>query len=417
MRTLRKGILIIVVIATLGAAGYFGVQKYWKAHTAPKYRVAEVTRGELVSVINATGAVTPVLCVRVGTFASGPVVKLNVDYNSRVKKNDLLAKIDPTIYEAVRARDAAALEIAMADEGRVAQLLKQAVKEDERAKRLDKNAISDSDMDKIVYARTTLEAQLLMAQATIKQAKANLANAVANLNYCEIRSPVDGVIIDRKIDEGQTLAAQFQTPDLFVVAPDLRKEIHVYASVDEADIGLIRKAMDRNQPVQFTVDAWPNELFVGRIHQIRMNSTVKENVVTFQVVVATPNPDQHLMPGMTAKLSFQIDRRSNCIRIPNNAIRYFPKKAEYVRPEDRNLLEGNELEEALKEPGQVTIDRRSAEVRAKARRDANRRHLWVQDGEYLRAVEVVTGISDHQYSEMVEGNLKEGDELVTGTKG
>jgi HlyD family secretion protein len=419
MRALLRWTLILAIIAGLGAGGYAGVQRFWKNHSAPVYRTAEVSRGEIASVINATGTVTPVLSIRVGTFASGPVKELNVDFNSEVKEKDILARIDPAIYGAMLARDEASLDIAKADAVRVEELLKQAVKEEQRDKRLGKGAISESDLDKALFARTTLDAQLLVARATIKQAEANLKNSRANLDYCEIRSPVDGVVIDRKIDKGQTLAAQFQTPDLFVVAKDLRKEIHIYASVDEADIGLIRKAKDENQPVRFTVDAWPDELFEGHIPKnngVRMNSTVKENVVTYQVVVSTTNPDLHLMPGMTAKLSFQIDRRPNCLRIPNNAIRFFPKKSEHVRPEDRKLLEGSELEEALKEPGQVTIDKRSAEARAKSRREANRHHVWVNDGEFLRAVEVVVGINDYQYSELIKGDLKQGDVLVTGTK-
>src|SRR5262249_35270251 len=153
----------------------------------------------------------------------------------------------------------------------------------------------------------------------------------------EIRAPVDGVVIDRKIDPGQTLAAQFQTPELFIIAPDMKKEMYVMASVDEADIGLIRRAQESNQPVHFTVDAYPDDLFEGKIGQVRMNSTTTQNVVTYPVVVTAPNPDMKLMPGLTANISFQISEKKDTIRIPNAALRFYPKP-EQVRPEDRLLL-------------------------------------------------------------------------------
>jgi HlyD family secretion protein len=419
MRTLLKWLVIVAVLAAVGGMGYGGLHAYWKARNAPDYRKAKVVRGEIIAVINATGTVNPVLSVRVGSFASGPVTQLLVDFNSNVRKGQLLAKIDPQLYESVTDREAASLEMAKADQCRIEELLKQAVAEEDRAIRLLKNskdAISDSDMDKLHYTRTTLDAQLVQAKATIKQCQANLANAQANLGYCEIRSPVDGVIIDRKIDEGQTLAAQFQTPDLFVVAPDLKKEIHVYASVDEADIGLIRKAQGDGQPVFFTVDAYPDDLFEGKIYQIRMNSTTKENVVTYQVVVTTTNPDLKLLPGMTTKLSFQVDRREDATRIPNTALRFYPKKVELVRPEDRKLIEGSEEQEAEAESGDKSIDRRSAVQRSLAHRESSHRHVWVVEGEFLRAIPVVTGINDSEFTEMLSGDLQPDQELVTGTK-
>ena len=147
----------------------------------------------------------------------------------------------------------------------------------------------------------------------------------ANLDYTEIRSPVDGIVIDRKIDPGQTVAATFQTPELFIVAPDMRKEMHVFASVDEADIGLIRDAQESGQPVRFTVDAYPDDLFEGKIFQIRKSSTTTQNVVTYPVVVSAPNPDLKLLPGMTASISFQVARdATNVLRIPNAALRFYP---------------------------------------------------------------------------------------------
>lgn len=419
MRRLLKWLLVLGILGGAGVGVYAPLMAYWKTRTAPKFREADVTRGEIISVVNATGTVNPVLSIRVGSFASGPVAKLRVDYNTRVKKDELLAKIDPRVYEAVKSRDEAALAVANAEKDRVLETLKQAIADEERAQRLSKKSkdyISEAELDKLRFARTALQAQIKVTEAQVKQAAANLENAMANLGYTEIRSPVDGVIIDRKIDEGQTLVAQFQTPDLFVVAPDLEKEIYAYAAVDEADIGLIREAQDHKQPVYFTVDAYPDDLFTGCIAQIRMNPASKENVVTYQVVVSTPNPFLKLMPGMTAKLSFQIEKREGVVKIPNAALRFYPSKVQYVRPEDRKLIEGTEEETTEADSGDKTTDARSAVQRILAHRQSNRRHVWVVDGEFLRAVEVVIGLSDYKFTELVSGDLKEGDHLVTHVK-
>jgi len=223
------------------------------------------------------------------------------------------------------------------------------------------------------------------------------------------------VVIDRKIDEGQSLAAQFQTPELFVVAPEMEEHMHVFASVDEADIGLIRQAQEKKNLVLFTVDAYPDDLFQGEIHQVRMNPTTLQNVVTYTVVVETPNPEMKLLPGMTAKLSFQIDKHEGVIKVPNAALRFYPKP-EHVRPEDHELLEGSEEESKTEEGTENLESQRSATERAAARKNRNRRHVWVVEGDLLRAVAIVTGLSDSKHTEAVSGPLEEGQELVTGVK-
>ncbi len=202
-------------------------------------------------------------------------------------------------------------------------------------------AIADTDYDLAKANYETAVANVAVCKATIEQNKAALELAEANLDYTKIKSPVDGMIIDRKVDSGQTVASQFQTPEMFKVAPEMEKRIYVFASVDEADIGLIRDAQRRQQPVMFTVDAYPNDLFQGKIHQVRLNPTTTQNVVTYTVVVEAPNADLKLLPGMTASLSFQIDKHKNVLRVPNAALRFYPK-AEHVRPEDRPLLEGDD---------------------------------------------------------------------------
>jgi len=277
----------------------------------------------------------------------------------------------------------------------------------------NKDYVSETEMDQYRFNRLSLDAQLKVAEATVKQAEATLETSRANLAYTEIRSPVDGIVIDRKIDPGQTLAAQFQTPELFIVAPDMKKQMNIFASVDEADIGLIRQAQQKKQPVHFTVDAYPDDLFEGTIWQIRMSSTTTQNVVTYPVVVAAPNPDLKLMPGMTANITFQILEKKNVLRIPNAALRFYPK-SEAVRPEDRSILEG--LAPDPDKEKQTTEAVPSALEKAAANRKRDHRHIWVQDGEFLRAVAVVSGINDSKCSEVVSGEIADGQMVITGTK-
>ena len=426
-------VLPMLVLALLGVGAYYGWQ-YYTSRNKPEFRTAEVVLGEITSVVNATGTVQPTLRVSVGSVVSGPIVKLNVDYNDEVKKVDdveelsaeekeerLLAKIDPRIYDAAVKSDMAALSRAKAELRRVGALRDQAKIDYQRALRVQEvgeeekeEFISQSELDQYMYSYWSLEAQLGVAWASYEQAIANLENSQANLGYTEIFSPVDGIVIDRKIDEGQTLAAQFQTPELFVVAPNMDKEMYVYASVDEADIGLIRKAQEGDQPVFFTVDAYPEDLFEGRIHQIRKNPSTLQNVVTYPVVVTTPNGEMKLMPGMTANLSFQVEKLEEVIKIPNAALRFYPDK-EHVREEDQKILEGVEDEEDAEEE-QDSGDLRSAVQRVLARKERQKRHVWVKDGEKLKAVEVNVGLSDFKYTEMKSGDLKAGAELVTGRK-
>jgi len=418
MRFLAKVLAVLLVLGVAGAMAFPYVRDYWKARNRLVYRQVRVVRGEIVHVVNSTGTVQPVRRVQVGSFVSGPIKELYVDYNSRVEKGDLLARIDPQIVEANVARDRASRAIARAEVARIKALLQQAVKDEERARALqaaNEDYISETEMDKFHYGRLSLEAQVALAEAQVKQAEGNLENSEANLGYTEICSPVDGVVIDRKVEEGQTVAAQFQTPELFVVAPDMEKNMHVFASVDEADIGLIRDAKRREQKVFFTVDAYLDDLFEGTIDQIRMNPATTQNVVTYTVIVKAPNPQLKLLPGMTAKLSFQIQNRAGILKIPNAALRFFPKP-EQVRPEDRELLEGTEEDSASDEQARPAETQRSAVERAMASRNRNRRYVWVEDGDFLRAVEIVTGLSDSKYSEIVSGELGDGQEVVTGIK-
>lgn len=417
MASFLKWTIAFLVLATAAVLLLPHAQRLVTSRWAPAFRTARITQGEIIEVVNATGDVQPVQSVRVGSFVSGPIKKLYVDYNDHVRKGDLLAEIDPRLFTAVKARDEAILATAKARLKQVQALLTQATNDYERAQALreeDPEFISDTENDRYKFEALAREAEVEVAQASVDEALANLENSNTNLEYTRIVSPVDGIVIDRRIEEGQTVTAQFMTPELFVVAPNMEKEMHVYASVDEADIGLIRDAQRREQPVYFTVDAYPDDLFKGQIVEIRMNPTSIQNVVTYSVVVSAPNPEMKLLPGMTADLSFHVEKRAETLRVPNAALRFYPKP-DLVRPEDQGLLEGTRSGEQDDSPA-TTLDTRSAEQRTRDRRTRNRRHVWVVDGVRLRAVELVTGLSDYEYTEAVSGDLRVGQEVVVGTK-
>ncbi len=426
MRFPVKTTVALVVLAGAGVAAYLYVPPYLKTLRQVHYREAEVTKGSITAVVNSTGTVNPVLSISVGSFVSGPIEKLYVDFNDIVKKDQILAEIDPRLYKAAVDQATATLAVQKAQLNNAKALLQKAVNDEARALALrqeNKTFISDTDLDQYKFNRISLDAQVDVAKANVNQAKASLDTALANLGYTKIKSPVDGVVINRKIDPGQTLAAQFQTPELFIVAPDLKK-MYITASVDEGDIGQIRQSQIQGLPVRFTVDSYPDDLFEGTIFQIRQSSTTTQNVVTYPVVVAAENPeltlkpgesagknpDRKLMPGMTANLTFQIKEVKDVLRLPNAALRFFPRP-EQVRPEDRKILEGIQPEtKDSNDSAQATL---SAREKAELRRKRNKRYVWVVEGDQLRAVPVVIGLSDSQNTQVISGELKEGQKVVT----
>ena len=417
MKTFVLWMVVLIGIAGLSVAAYEPTLNYWKLRNAPQWRTAEVSQGRIVAVVNASGTIKPVRSLTIGSFVSGPIdptVPI-AEFNQEVKAGDLLCKIDPRIHNATLQRDMANLESSRAELDRVKAQLEQAERDLSRVTKLrekDKTFIAETELDKYHYSVLTYKAQVGVAVASVKVAQSNVDNSETQLKYCEILAPESGIIIDRKIDPGQMLAAQFQTPELFVIAPNLRERVDVHASVDEADIGLIRGAQDQNLPATFTVDAYTDELFQGTIQEVRMNATTTQNVVTYPVIVAALNPDLKLLPGMTANISFQVGDRPDVVKIPNSALRFYPNPAN-VRQADLPLVEG---QQGRADDQQATQSEQStsAQERSDLRRERNRRHVWIAENGLLRAVEVVTGLSDSRFTEMLEGNLKPGDRLVTG---
>ena len=410
MRRLLTWLGILGVLFGLVAAASIPMGAWLKQRFAVHYTTALVSRGRVETVVNSTGTIKPVRSVSVGAFTSGPIAEIYVDYNSPVKKDAMMARIDPKLFAAAVDRDRATLEIQKADLKRVEALLQQAKNNEVRARKLmavNKDYLSDTEMDQYYFGTLTAAAQVNFAKASITAAEATLKNSEANLGYTEIRSPVDGIVIERKVDPGQTVAASFQTPELFIVAPDMDKHMHVFASVDEADIGLIRTAQERGRAVKFTVDAYPSDLFEGKIYQVRKSSTTTQNVVTYPVVIETPNPELKLFPGMTANISFELETRDDVLRLPAAALRFFPT-AEQVRPEDRTYIDGGVVD--VNGGGPV----KSATEKVDMSKKRQHRVVWVQDGELLRAVPVTLGLMENQYVELLGGELVDGQAVVTG---
>jgi len=447
MRQLTIWLLILAVVAGLASATVAAIV-YWPRRAGPKYTTAKVTLGRVETVVNSTGKVKAVKSVSVGAFTSGPIDKVYVDFNSEVRKGldsgdyplmgtaiaglcglplaqshlssagllfpdkTLLAEIDPRLALTKVKQDRAFLETQIADQARLQAQLDEARNNAKRAdalQNINDSYISRAEWDEKHFSFVRSLAQLKLAKASVDQARASLENSEANLAYTKIWSTENGIVVERKVDPGQTVAASFQTPELFIIAADMDKQMHVYGSVDEADIGLITSAQARQQKLgksaglaSFTVDAYPGELFQGKIFQIRNNSTTEQNVVTYPVVVETTNPGGKLRPNMTATITFNIDAKDNVLRVPVAALRFIPTSAQ-ARPEDRHYLEVPLAGSA----------KRSVTEKVDLARQRQHRIVWVEDGPYLRAVPVTLGLIDRQFAELIEGDLTDGQSVVT----
>src|SRR6266853_331501 len=305
-RWVKRSIILIVLGGLVGGGAWYFARG---RNSAPQYQTVPVARGDLTQVVTATGQIGPVVNVQVGSQISGIIKKLFVDYNSVVKSNQVIAEIDPSTYKVNVLKAEAELSNARAN-------LALAQVQAQRADALyTNNLIAAADHD-------TATAQLEQAAAQVQSAEAALENAKVDLSRCTISAPVDGVVISRNVDVGQTVAASFNTPTLFVIANDLTK-MQIDALVSEADIGGV--AMEQN--VNFTVDAFPYRTFHGKVSQIRYGALTNQNVVNYDCVVAVDNSDGKLLPGMTASISVVIAEKDNAIKIPNAAMRFRPPEA------------------------------------------------------------------------------------------
>ena len=309
--------VLLVVAAGITVYGYLG---YSTSEFIPDVRTANVTQGDVVDSVGATGALEAVTTVNVGSQVSGIIQDLLVDYNSIVREGDVIMRLDPVLFETQLEQARANLIRAEADVERLRVARDDSLVKLRRAEDLaERELISLTELEAAQVAVRSAVAQLKSNEAAVTQAEASLSQNQVNLDNTVIRAPIDGIVISRLVDAGQTVAASLQAPELFIIAADLTK-MRVIAAIDESDVGRIRP----NQRVTFTVDAYPGEEFEGSVSQIRLEPVLTQNVVTYATVVDAPNPDLRLKPGMTATISLEIARRENVLRIPNSALRFRP---------------------------------------------------------------------------------------------
>lgn len=315
---MRKPVTLLVLLAVVGAVA--GAYYLRRGGPPPEIQTAPVSVGSIIETVGATGTVEAVTTVQVGTQVSGTIKELYADFNSIVRRGQVIARLDPSLFETQVEQARANLVRAQAEVERLKVALDDARQRLTRAEELAaRNLIPQTELEAAQVTARAAQAQLRSAQAQLTQAEASLNQAQVNLQHTIITSPIDGIVVSRNVDVGQTVAAGFQAPTLFVLAADLTK-MRVNASIDEADVGRIRPG----QRVRFRVDAYPTEEFTGTVVQVRLQPTVVQNVVTYAAVIDVPNPELKLKPGMTANVTIEVARRDNVIRIPNVALRFRP---------------------------------------------------------------------------------------------
>jgi len=381
-----------------------------------QYKTEKADRGDITQTVTATGTLSAVTTVQVGSQVSGVIARLYADFNSRVKKGQLLAELDPTPFEQqVEQRQADVTKAGVEAANAKVSLTRQ-----DRLVKAGIGVTADYDT-----AKATYDADV----AQVAQARAALSQAQTNLRYTKIISPIDGIVVDRAYDVGQTVAASFQAPTLFQIAQDLTK-MQVQADVDQSDIGRIQVG----QPARFTVDSYPDQEFRGRISQIRLNATVSQNVVTYPVIIEVPNPDEKLRPKMTANVTIDVAQVHNVLRVANSALRFKPEGAATTPTETGGPRgqRGGATSTAGGPPGggsSVPPERRMAQAgrggpgiagaggafqRGGAARRPGQTIYILDANKKPKPVSIRTGITDGHYTEVVGGDLKEGDEVIIG---
>ena len=381
-RRLRGLLTAVLPLALIGAGLAVYLSGFKPRVTDPVYRTHLVDRGAVSKTVTASGTLSARVTVTVGAQVSGRIQDLYVDYNTRVKKGQVIARIDPKLLAAEVARANANLAAAHAKLAQSRAATHEAKLQYERDRALAKKAIvATADVETKRAAAVSAAAEVQASLAAVAQAQATLKLVGANLGYATIISPIDGVVVSRSVDIGQTVAASLQAPTLFTIAQDL-KRMEVHTSVAESDVGLIKEGM----VVEFTVDAYPKEIFRGVVKQVRYEAQTVQNVVTYDAVVSVDNDALKLRPGMTANATFIIAKRENVLRVTAAATRWRPAGTEEGR------------------------GKRTAAT--KGERSPNKRRVFVlRDGEQ-KPERVELGLSDGKYFELLSGALKEGDQLI-----
>jgi HlyD family secretion protein len=368
MKKRAIGITLGVIVAV--ALIFFAV----RGKNSSLYKTDKATKGDIRSACIATGTVNPTTTVLVGTQVSGRIKELYADFNSPVTKGQLIALIDPAPFESQLEQARAILLSAQAGLAKAQATLKDSERNVERKRQLfASKVIGKSEIDAEETSNAVAKAQVGLAEAQVVQAGASYKLAETNLQYTKIISPVDGIVISRNVDIGQTMAAMFQSPTLFSIAQDLSK-MQINTNVDESDIGRIQPGQD----AEFVVDAYPETVFTGKVTQVRNAPVVVQNVVTYDVVITVANPDLRLKPGMTANVSIITGVKNGVLRVPNAALRFKPKKIPASAPGEHG------------------------------------QKVWLPDGDQANPVKVTTGITDGSWSEVLDGAITEGQEVIVG---
>jgi HlyD family secretion protein len=369
---------IYTFLALVILASVFYIYFYRTKQKAITWKTATVEKGDIAVTVTATGSINALTTVQVGTQVSGTISKLLVDFNSVVKKGQIVALIDTTLLSASKNDAEATLQKATVQ-------VNQMKIEFERVKKLfEGSAVAQADYD---LANTNLES----AKSTLRSAQALYDRAKINLQYATIRAPISGVVISRNVDVGQTVISSFNSPTLFTIANDLTK-MQVFANVDEADIGQIKVG----QKVSFTVDAYPNRPFSGEVKQVRLQPNLIQNVVNYIVVIDVPNPDLKLLPGLTANITFRITEHKNILKVLTNALAFIPPQS-YL--ETAALPDSVKLNEKNNHPGNLI--------------PGGHGYIWIKDGDVISPHPVTIGLVEGGYAEIL-GDVKEKDEVALG---
>ncbi|SYZ74805.1 Efflux transporter, RND family, MFP subunit [Candidatus Zixiibacteriota bacterium] len=418
MKRTKKIWFALILVVVVVVAGYFWLNK---SEAKITYRTEKIDTGDIAVTISATGTLEAVTTVQVGSQVSGTISKLYADYNSKVTEGQLLAQLDPTFLEANVSQQKANLDRARAQ-------VNESQRNYERTTQLfTKSLVSQADVD---AALTDLES----SKASLKQAEAALQGAEVNLRYATIKAPISGVVISRNVDVGQTVAASLSAPTLFTIANDLRK-MQVEAAIDEADIGSVKIG----QPVTFRVDAYPDDEFNGVVSQIRLAPNISQNVVTYTVIIDVDNPNLKLMPGMTATVTVEVDKREGVLRIPLTALKFTPPNAAALMAGEQ---QGDGSEAMAKEPptgapppagdslargmrgprpdsggGNWHRSRNDSAHAQGMMHNGNRAHVWVLVDGKPKMMSFVKGLQNTRYVEVMRSRLESGEEVIVGSSG
>jgi HlyD family secretion protein len=402
---LKRRLLIAGVLLSVAGAGF----TYWRIGSTPKeppFLTVPVSKGNVRQVVSSTGTLQAVTTVLVGSQVSGTIAKLSADFNTKVTTGQVVAVLDQSKFKAKLEETRANVLSAQANLAKAKVALEDAERTLKRTKELQgRELVAQSELDAAQTAYDAARSQVNVTQAQVNQAQASMNQASIDLDYTVIRSPVDGIVISRSVDVGQTVAASLQAPTLFTIANDLTK-MEVHTNVDEADVGNIHEGQD----VSFTVDAHPNRRFRGNVHQVRNAPQIIQNVVTYDAVVRINNKELLLKPGMTANVQFLVSEKEDVLTIPNMALRFRPPEE---KNETQELLRQEQSRTAAPRVGARRTSRTGGAGSSAATRGRSVKVYSLRDGS-PQPLEVQVGITDGSRTEVIAGELKENDPVIIG---